>query len=139
MPASIDPLELLQRGRTIAKGEHSVLRDREIALVIEPVRLQHAIGNRRRFADDRPAFDGCGRAGMRRTERGAALVETAFVLPILMLFVLGMIDLAMWNFQRSQTSSSARDGARYASVAVEVLRMSEPISSGAAMIDHRLK
>jgi Flp pilus assembly protein TadG len=53
-----------------------------------------------------------------RTERGATLVEAALVLPILMLLVLGLIDLAMWNFQKSQTSSAARDGARYASLAV---------------------
>ena len=52
------------------------------------------------------------------SERGAVLVEAAFVFPILMLLVLGLIDFAMWNFQTSQTSSAARDGARYASLGV---------------------
>jgi len=42
------------------------------------------------------------------------MVEAAFVLPILMLFILGVIDLAMWDMQTSATSSAARDGARQA-------------------------
>ena len=54
----------------------------------------------------------------RRSEAGAAAVETAFVLPMLLLFVLGIVDLGMWNFQRSQASSGARDGARAAIVSV---------------------
>ena len=53
-----------------------------------------------------------------RSERGATLVEAALVFPILMLMILGLIDLAMWNFQKSQTSSAARDGARFASLGV---------------------
>ncbi len=40
------------------------------------------------------------------------------MLPLLMLFVLGIVDLGMWDYQTSQTSSAARDGARYASVDV---------------------
>lgn len=55
---------------------------------------------------------------VKRSQAGAVLVEAAFVLPVLMMLVLGLIDLGMWNFQRSMTSSAARDGARFASVDV---------------------
>jgi Flp pilus assembly protein TadG len=50
----------------------------------------------------------------RRDERGATIVEAAFVLPVLMFLMLGLIDLALWDFQTSQASSAARDGARTA-------------------------
>lgn len=40
------------------------------------------------------------------------------MLPILMLLILGLVDLGMWNFQRSQTTTAARDGARFASLSV---------------------
>jgi Flp pilus assembly protein TadG len=53
-------------------------------------------------------------ARLRRSERGAAVVEAAFVLPVLMIFMLGAVDLAQWNFQKSAASSGARDGAREA-------------------------
>jgi Flp pilus assembly protein TadG len=58
------------------------------------------------------------RGRLARTERGTALVEAALVLPILMMIVLGIIDYGMWDYQTSQTSSAARDGARNASVDV---------------------
>jgi len=51
-------------------------------------------------------------------ERGSVVVEAALVLPILMLFVLGLIDFDLWDYQTSQASSGARDGARLAIVSV---------------------
>jgi Flp pilus assembly protein TadG len=42
------------------------------------------------------------------------MVEAAFVLPILVLIIMGIIDLGMWNFQKSEATSAARDGARSA-------------------------
>ncbi|MCU1448137.1 MAG: hypothetical protein JWP02_307, partial [Acidimicrobiales bacterium] len=45
-------------------------------------------------------------------ERGATIVEAAFVLPLLFFLVLTMVDLGMWGFQTSQATSAARDGAR---------------------------
>jgi Flp pilus assembly protein TadG len=48
----------------------------------------------------------------RRDERGDTLVEAAFVVPLLFLFILGVLDLGLWEFQNSQASSAARDGAR---------------------------
>ena len=49
---------------------------------------------------------------IRRSQRGAALVEAALVLPLLVLFFLGMIDVGLWVFQGTQASAAARDGAR---------------------------
>ena len=54
----------------------------------------------------------------RRDQRGAVLVEAAFILPLLMMFILGLIDLGMWDYQTSQVSSGARDGARTAILSV---------------------
>jgi len=53
-----------------------------------------------------------------RSERGSAVVEAAVVLPLLMLFVLGLVDLGLWDYQNSQASSAARDGARVAIISV---------------------
>jgi Flp pilus assembly protein TadG len=47
-----------------------------------------------------------------RGDRGVTIVEAAFVVPLLFLLVLGMMDIAMWEFQNSQASNAARDGAR---------------------------
>jgi Flp pilus assembly protein TadG len=49
-----------------------------------------------------------------RDDRGAILVEAAFVLPFLLLLFLGLADLANLSLQNSQASSTARDGARVA-------------------------
>jgi Flp pilus assembly protein TadG len=40
------------------------------------------------------------------------MVETALVLPLLVLLFLGMIDVGLWVFQGTQASAGARDGAR---------------------------
>ena len=50
--------------------------------------------------------------GRFRGDDGAILVEAAFVLPVLLFIILGLVDFSMWEFQRSQASSAARDGAR---------------------------
>ena len=49
---------------------------------------------------------------MRRSERGAALVEAALVLPILFVLVFALFDFGQWEFQGSQATAAARDGAR---------------------------
>ncbi len=57
-----------------------------------------------------------GRArAFRREERGAAVVEFALVLPILMLFVFMFIDAARGFYTVNSLVSSVREGARYAS------------------------
>lgn len=54
-------------------------------------------------------------AGLRlRGESGTALVEAALVFPLLMLFLLSMLDVGLWVFQSVQASAGARDGARAA-------------------------
>lgn len=45
-------------------------------------------------------------------ERGVALVEAAFAVPVVMLLLLGCLDLGDWAFQSSQATAAARDGAR---------------------------
>lgn len=59
----------------------------------------------------RPASD----APRAERERGAVLVEAAFVLPILVLFVFGIIEWGMVFNNVSVTGSAARTGARLSS------------------------
>jgi Flp pilus assembly protein TadG len=47
-------------------------------------------------------------------DRGAILVETALIMPLLFLLVFGLMDFANVSLQNSQASSAARDGARVA-------------------------
>lgn len=49
---------------------------------------------------------------VRRNERGVTIVEAAFVIPLLFLFMFGLIDIGIWEYQSSQASAAARDGAR---------------------------
>jgi Flp pilus assembly protein TadG len=49
-----------------------------------------------------------------RGDRGSALVEAAFVLPVLVFVVLSMMDIGFWEFQQTQAQNAARDGARVA-------------------------
>jgi len=48
--------------------------------------------------------------------RGAALVETAFVFPVLIVLMIGLIVGALGVFRYQEVASLAREGARYASV-----------------------
>jgi len=52
------------------------------------------------------------RARRFRGERGVTVVEAAFVIPLLFVLVLGMVDVGLWEFQTTQASNAARDGAR---------------------------
>jgi Flp pilus assembly protein TadG len=45
-------------------------------------------------------------------DRGATLVEAAFVLPLVLLFVFGLIEFGYAEYLDSQATSAARDGAR---------------------------
>jgi Flp pilus assembly protein TadG len=49
---------------------------------------------------------------VRPNERGVTIVEAAFVIPLLFLFMFGLIDIGIWEYQSSQASAAARDGAR---------------------------
>lgn len=50
--------------------------------------------------------------GFRRSERGAALVEGAFAIPIFFILVLGLVDFGMLAFDSNKATNAARDGAR---------------------------
>ena len=47
-------------------------------------------------------------------EEGVTLVETALVLPLVLLLVFGLVDLGLWVFDSTQAAAAARDGARVA-------------------------
>ena len=49
-------------------------------------------------------------------ERGAALVEFALVLPILLVILLGILDFGLYYYNDLQLTHAARDAARYLSV-----------------------
>jgi Flp pilus assembly protein TadG len=48
----------------------------------------------------------------RRDQGGAALLEAALAIPIVLLLLSGTVDLGFWVFERTQVSNAARDGAR---------------------------
>jgi Flp pilus assembly protein TadG len=52
----------------------------------------------------------------RRHERGAAAVEFALVLPILLVILLGILDFGLYYYNDLQLTHAARDAARYLSV-----------------------
>ena len=49
-------------------------------------------------------------------ERGAALVEFALVLPILLVILLGIVDFGLYFYNDLQLTHAARDAARYLTV-----------------------
>lgn len=52
----------------------------------------------------------------RRSQRGQSLVETALVLPVLLIIVLGIFDFGRAIFAYNAVSNSAREGVRLAIV-----------------------
>lgn len=51
-----------------------------------------------------------------RSERGAAAVELAIVLPLLLLFIGGIVDFGRYFYTEIQLTNAAREGARAAVV-----------------------
>ena len=51
-----------------------------------------------------------------RGERGAALVEFAIVLPLLLTIIFGVVDFARAFYTQNNLTSAVREGARWASV-----------------------
>ncbi|PYI38755.1 pilus assembly protein TadE [Arthrobacter psychrolactophilus] len=49
-------------------------------------------------------------------ERGASAVEAAFILPVLLLLVMGIMEFGFLFNQQISASNAAREGARYAAV-----------------------
>ena len=55
-----------------------------------------------------------------RRERGAAAVEMAIILPLLLLVVAGIIDLGRLLFVQTMVTNAAREGARMASMGYDL-------------------
>ena len=55
-------------------------------------------------------------SGLGRDEKGAAAVEFALVLPLLLVLLLGIIDFGLYFYNDLQLTHVARDAARYLSV-----------------------
>ena len=51
-----------------------------------------------------------------RPRRGQAIIETAFILPILLTLVFGVAEISMYMYSYVQAANCAREGARRASV-----------------------
>src|ERR1700728_758515 len=52
----------------------------------------------------------------KRSERGSALVEVALILPIVVLFVFGLVQFSTLTFNLNNVAYGATEGARYAVV-----------------------
>lgn len=65
------------------------------------------------------------------------IVEAAFALPILLMFIFGLVDIGMWTFNANQATNAARDGARAAILAFEGL--DDPNSADRASVLHAVE
>lgn len=71
----------------------------------------------------------------RRSERGQALAEFALVLPLVMLFIAGIVEFGRaWNIKQAVTDA-AREGARYAVVQDDAITSTDDVK---AKIEERL-
>jgi hypothetical protein len=71
----------------------------------------------------------------RRSERGQALAEFALVLPLVMLFIAGIVEFGRaWNIKQAVTDA-AREGARYAVVQDSTILSTDDVK---AKIEERL-
>lgn len=57
---------------------------------------------------------------VRRGDTGVTIVEASFALPIMFLFIFGLIDLGLWTLNSNQAANAARDGARAAILSYEL-------------------
>ena len=67
-----------------------------------------------------------------RDERGAALVEFALVLPVLVLFLFGIVEFGRAYSARIQLTSAVREGARAAALGGTATQTAEATRKGAA-------
>lgn len=75
----------------------------------------------------------------RREDRGAASVEFALVLPILMLLIFGVISFGMMLAFRQAVSQSAAEGARAAAVAMPNTSDAERVTRATEAINDTLR
>jgi len=64
-----------------------------------------------------------------KTERGAAAVEFALVLPVLVLLLFGVIEFGLLMFNKAVLTNAAREGARFGIVAVSPRKTSSEIET----------
>ena len=74
------------------------------------------------------------RRDRRRGRRGAAAVEFALVVPLLLLIVLGIVDFGFMLSDRQAVSQAAAEGARAAAVS-----QGDPVADGKAAMQAALK
>lgn len=80
-------------------------------------------------------------SGRSLSERGAAAVELAIVLPLLVLVIMGLVDFGRLFFAQVSLASASREGARAASVGMPVAqvtsiaRASAPRAAALASLD----
>ena len=67
----------------------------------------------------------------RRGERGAVLVEFAFILPILVLFIFGIVEFGRAYSARIQLTSAVREGARAVALGGTPAQAANAIKDGA--------
>jgi len=70
-----------------------------------------------------------------REDRGAAAVEFALVLPILLLLVLGIVQFGMTFFQWLEMEHAAREGARWGSLGYTVTEIQAKVIEAAPGIE----
>ena len=74
------------------------------------------VGTGRSAATRRPTTARSALAHLRRGDRGAAAVEFALIVPVLLVVVFGIIDFGLLMNSSSLLSNAAREGARVASL-----------------------
>lgn len=67
----------------------------------------------------------CRPTNLRRRRRGVTVVETAIVLGICLMFILGLFDFSRLIFLRQVLTNAAREGARLAVVSTDSLDASD--------------
>lgn len=75
------------------------------------------------------------RGGRKRRESGAALVEFAFVLPVLLLIIFGIIDFSRAYNAKQELTHATREGARVYAVTSNHTAAAAAFWSGAVGLD----
>jgi len=69
--------------------------------------------------------------------RGAALVEFALILPLLMLFLLGIIEFGMLVLDKQTLEQAAREGTRVAAVGSPIATIKQRITNSSAVLTNQ--
>jgi Flp pilus assembly protein TadG len=64
----------------------------------------------------------------KRARRGAALVEAALVLPVVLMFLFGILEYGRYVMMRQVLTNAAREGARYAQIHTQPLTVGSTTS-----------